>query len=82
MRTRDKFFIIRNRVRALFSEATPKGQTALTNILHNCCCEFDPCNQLTLEVSSDYGNDADAATAGIEIGQLYHTSGVVKIRLV
>lgn len=32
-------------------------------------------------VGGDYANDASAATGGIAVGGLYHTSGVVKIRL-
>lgn len=34
-----------------------------------------------LATASDFINDAAAAAGGIVIGQLYHTSGVVKIRL-
>ena len=30
----------------------------------------------------DYANDAAAAAAGVKVGDLYHTSGTVKIRLV
>jgi hypothetical protein len=37
-------------------------------------------NQLPA-VSGNYANDAAAAVAGIAIGSLYHTGGVVKIRL-
>lgn len=33
------------------------------------------------QVSNDFIDDAAAATGGIEVGGLYHTSGVVKIRL-
>jgi hypothetical protein len=33
-------------------------------------------------VLGDYVNDAAAATGGVAVGSMYHTSGVVKIRLV
>ena len=33
------------------------------------------------KITDDYVNDAAAALGGIQIGKLYHTSGVVKIRL-
>jgi hypothetical protein len=36
----------------------------------------------TVSVASDYLNDAAAAAGGIAVGGLYHTAGVVKIRLV
>ena len=32
-------------------------------------------------VAGNYANDAAAAAAGIAIGSLYHTAGVVKVRL-
>jgi len=32
--------------------------------------------------ASDYADDAAAAVGGIPVGGLYHTAGVVKIRLV
>lgn len=32
--------------------------------------------------STSYANDAAAASAGVPIGGLYHTSGTVKVRLV
>jgi len=32
-------------------------------------------------IANDFVNDADAAIGGIAVGSLYHTSGVVKIRL-
>ncbi len=32
-------------------------------------------------VLGDYANDAAAATGGVAVGRLYHTSGAVKIRL-
>ncbi len=34
-----------------------------------------------VEIADDFLNDAAAATGGIAVGGLYHTSGVVKIRL-
>jgi hypothetical protein len=34
-----------------------------------------------LRVEDNYANDSAAATAGIKIGELYHTSGTVKIRI-
>lgn len=33
------------------------------------------------DIADDYADDAAAAVGGIAVGQLYHTSGVVKIRL-
>jgi len=33
-------------------------------------------------VSKDFANDGAAATGGILVGELYHTAGAVKIRLV
>jgi hypothetical protein len=38
-------------------------------------------NVCLLNVGDNYANDGAAATGGIAIGQLYHTSGAVKIRL-
>lgn len=35
-----------------------------------------------LSSDDDYANDAAAAAGGVEVGDLYHTSGAVKIRLV
>ena len=32
-------------------------------------------------ISKNYNNDVDAATGGVLIGQMYHTAGVIKIRL-
>ena len=32
-------------------------------------------------VAGDYANDAAAAAAGVAVGDLYHTSGTVKVRL-
>jgi trimeric autotransporter adhesin len=34
-----------------------------------------------LKDSPSYADDAAAATGGVEVGELYHTSGVVKVRL-
>jgi hypothetical protein len=34
------------------------------------------------KVADNYANDAAAAIGGIAIGKMYHTAGVVKIRLV
>lgn len=36
---------------------------------------------ITLSTSKNFANDAAAATGGIKVGELYHTSGTVKIRL-
>jgi hypothetical protein len=36
---------------------------------------------LSLKVAADYANDGAAAAAGIKVGEIYHTSGTVKIRL-
>jgi len=33
------------------------------------------------KVADDYADDTEAAEAGIKVGELYHTSGTVKIRL-
>ena len=33
------------------------------------------------QVANSYANDTEAASGGIQVGQLYHTAGVVKIRL-
>jgi hypothetical protein len=33
------------------------------------------------QVANSYANDTEAASGGVQIGQLYHTAGVVKIRL-
>jgi hypothetical protein len=35
-----------------------------------------------VSIYDDYADDAAAATGGIQVGELYHTSGTVKIRLV
>ena len=34
-----------------------------------------------VDITQDYANDAAASGGGIAIGHLYHTSGVVKVRL-
>lgn len=73
---------IKSQIKAHFPAISDSGLESLSQIMHNCCCPFDPCSMLKLSVSSDYGDDAEAATGGIPIGQLYHTAGVVKIRLV
>ena len=39
-------------------------------------------DQLTPKVANDFADDAAAAIGGIGVGQVYHTAGVVKIRLV
>ena len=36
---------------------------------------------LTISVPGTYANDAGAASAGVRIGGLYHTTGTVKVRL-
>jgi len=40
-----------------------------------------PAGDALIDVASDFANDAAAATGGIKVGGLYHTSGAVKIRL-
>jgi hypothetical protein len=35
----------------------------------------------TAQTASNFANDTEAASGGVQIGQLYHTAGVVKIRL-
>ena len=35
-----------------------------------------------INITDDFADDTDAATGGVPIGRLYHTAGVVKIRLV
>lgn len=39
-------------------------------------------DRLTPKVANNFADDAAAAVGGIEVGQVYHTAGVVKIRLV
>ncbi|HEY9342630.1 MAG TPA: hypothetical protein VIQ23_13685 [Hanamia sp.] len=36
---------------------------------------------LEFDIADNYADDAAAATGGIAIGGLYHTSGTVKVRL-
>jgi hypothetical protein len=36
----------------------------------------------SINIPGTYANDTAAATAGVKIGGLYHTSGTVKVRLV
>lgn len=38
-------------------------------------------NGAIVNTSDNFANDAAAATGGIAVGQLYHTSGTVKVRL-
>ena len=35
----------------------------------------------TVKVADNFANDSAAATGGVAVGGLYHTNGVVKIRL-
>ena len=35
-----------------------------------------------INITDDFANDTQASTGGVPIGRLYHTAGVVKIRLV
>lgn len=45
--------------------------------------EVNPLLELFIDLDTkDFANDAAAAAGGVEIGELYHASGVVRIRLV
>jgi hypothetical protein len=73
---------LKAQIKAHFPAITDSGLESLSHIMHNCCCPFDPCSVLKLQATSDYADDAAAAIGGISVGQLYHTAGAVKIRLV
>ena len=49
-----------------------KQITRLTGVLYN----------IKPQIANNFANDADAAVGGVEIGELYHTDGTVKIRIV
>lgn len=36
----------------------------------------------TINITNDFADDAAAAIGGIQVGKLYHTAGIVKVRLV
>ena len=62
------------------------GQGTITSNLLTDSRSYELPNQsgtlaLLPEIENDFVNDAAAATGGIAVGSLYHTSGVVKIRL-
>lgn len=44
--------------------------------------QIENINSILPKVEDDYINDSAASAGGIGIGQLYHTSGIIKIRLV
>lgn len=46
--------------------------------------KYDPAKKTLalVDPASNFANDAAAATGGIPVGGLYHTSGAVKVRLV
>ena len=73
---------LKSQIKAHFPAISDAGLESLSQIMHNCCCPFDPCSVLKLETRHNYANDAAAAIGGVTVGQLYHTAGAVKIRLV
>jgi hypothetical protein len=73
---------LKAQIKAHFPAISDSGLDSLSKIMDNCCCQFDPCSVLKLQVTSNFADDTAAAVGGISIGQLYHTAGAVKIRLV